>query len=108
MDSPRIVIVSGDLVEPDVDAIVNAATTTSCSVAESRVRSAGVVVLPSRRSATHMVAVGTGSAGFPIEQCARIMAACVKRAIAAGWNPDEIRFVLFGAAAKRAFENSYG
>ena len=52
-------------------------------------------------------AVGTGIAGFPIDECARIMAACVRRAVDGGFAPEEIRFVLFGEAAKQAFESAY-
>ena len=52
-------------------------------------------------------AVGTGIAGFPIDECARIMAACVRRAVDRGWAPEEIRFVLFGEGAKQAFETAY-
>jgi O-acetyl-ADP-ribose deacetylase (regulator of RNase III) len=49
-------------------------------------------------------AVGTGIAGFPLDECARIMADCVRRAIADGWTPDEVRFVLYDDGALRAFE----
>ena len=52
-------------------------------------------------------AVGTGIAGFPIDDCARVMADCVSRAIARGWQPQEIRFVLFGDAARTTFENAF-
>ncbi len=52
-------------------------------------------------------AVGTGIAGFPLDECARIMAVCVRRAIADGWSPDEVRFVLYDADALRAFERPF-
>ncbi len=52
-------------------------------------------------------AVGTGVAGFPIERCAEIMAGCLRRAVDAGWHPDDVRFVLFGDAAKRAFQPAF-
>jgi len=52
-------------------------------------------------------AVGTGIAGFPIDDCARVMADCVSRAVARGWQPEEIRFVLFGDAARTTFENAF-
>ncbi len=52
-------------------------------------------------------AVGTGIAGFPLDDCARIMAVCLRRAVAAGWDAKEVRFVLFGEAAKRVFEGSF-
>ena len=52
-------------------------------------------------------AVGTGIAGFPIDQCAVIMARSLSRALADGWAPSEIRFVLFGDGARRAFQASF-
>jgi O-acetyl-ADP-ribose deacetylase (regulator of RNase III) len=52
-------------------------------------------------------AVGTGIAGFPMDECARVMSGCVARALTSGWQPDEIRFVLFGEAARSAFEDAY-
>jgi O-acetyl-ADP-ribose deacetylase (regulator of RNase III) len=52
-------------------------------------------------------AVGTGIAGFPMDECARIMRDCVDRALATGWEPEEIRFVLFGDSARRAFEETF-
>jgi len=52
-------------------------------------------------------AVGTGIAGFPIDDCARVMASCLQEANHDGWEPDEVRFVLFGATAKRLFEASF-
>ena len=48
-------------------------------------------------------AVGTGIAGFPLEECARIM---LEEVVAHGRNPTsirEVRFVLFGAEAEAAF-----
>jgi O-acetyl-ADP-ribose deacetylase (regulator of RNase III) len=52
-------------------------------------------------------AVGTGIAGFPIDQCAMVMARALTRALADGWAPDEVRFVLFGDGARRVFEASF-
>jgi len=52
-------------------------------------------------------AVGTGIAGFPMDECARVMRDCVDRALADGWQPDEIRFVLFGEGARAAFDESF-
>ena len=49
-------------------------------------------------------AVGTGIAGFPLDECARIMATCLSRALHAGWEPSEVRFVLYDEAALGAFE----
>ena len=52
-------------------------------------------------------AVGTGIAGFPMDRCARVMAGCVTRALADGWQPEEIRFVLFGDGARSTFEETF-
>jgi len=49
-------------------------------------------------------AVGTGIAGFPLDECARIMATCLSRAFHDGWEPSEVRFVLYDEAARRVFE----
>jgi len=60
-----------------------------------------------RRSACETVAVpavGTGIAGFPLDECARIMATCLSRAFHDGWEPSEVRFVLYDESARRAFE----
>jgi O-acetyl-ADP-ribose deacetylase (regulator of RNase III) len=52
-------------------------------------------------------AVGTGIAGFPMDECATVMAHCLGHALAEGWHPTEIRFVLFGEGARRAFETAF-
>ena len=52
-------------------------------------------------------AVGTGIAGFPMDECARVMAGCLRDAFVGGWSPDEVRFVLFGEPAKQAFEGPF-
>jgi O-acetyl-ADP-ribose deacetylase (regulator of RNase III) len=52
-------------------------------------------------------AVGTGIAGFPIDECAVVMARALTRALVDGWTPDEVRFVLFGEGARRAFQASF-
>lgn len=52
-------------------------------------------------------AVGTGIARFPIDECANIMAASLHDALISGWAPEEVRFVLFGEAAREAFEGSF-
>jgi O-acetyl-ADP-ribose deacetylase (regulator of RNase III) len=52
-------------------------------------------------------AVGTGIAGFPLDECARIMAGCISRAFSEGWEPDEVRFVLYDDGARRAFEGPF-
>jgi O-acetyl-ADP-ribose deacetylase (regulator of RNase III) len=49
-------------------------------------------------------AVGTGIAGFPLDECARIMARCMIRALNDGWEPEEVRFVLYDEPSLRAFE----
>ncbi len=166
MHAPRIVIIDGDLVEQDVDAIVNAANNdlvlgagvagairrrggpaiqAECDahgpirVGEAAITGAGD--LPARRvihaasmglggrttreslrssmdhvfrlardndvKAIAIPAVGTGIAGFPLVECARVMAACLRTAQHQGWEPEEVRFVLFGAAAKQAFEGPF-
>jgi O-acetyl-ADP-ribose deacetylase (regulator of RNase III) len=52
-------------------------------------------------------AVGTGIAGFPMDECARVMAVCLRDALESGWAPEEVRFVLFGGPAKATFEGSF-
>ena len=52
-------------------------------------------------------AVGTGIAGFPMDECAMVMAHALRSAIAKGWEPDEVRFVLFGDGARRTFETHF-
>jgi O-acetyl-ADP-ribose deacetylase len=162
MPAPRVVIVAGDLVDQEVDAIVNAANNdlllgggvvgsirrrggpsiqVECtahgpvSVGDAAITGAGSLrarhvihaasmslggrttasSLRSSMDATFRIArehsiatiavpaVGTGIAGFPLDECARIMAGCVKRALAAGWVPLEVRFVLYDEAALQAF-----
>ena len=51
-----------------------------------------------------MPAVGTGIGGFPMDDCARIMADCLQRAMSDGWDVDEVRFVLYDEPSRRAFE----
>jgi O-acetyl-ADP-ribose deacetylase (regulator of RNase III) len=166
LHSPRIVIIAGDLVDQDVDAIVNAANNElvlgggvagairsqggptiqdECDahgpvrVGESALTGAGE--LPARHiihaasmalggsttteslqsSMDHafrladelgvntiaIPAVGTGIAGFPMEECAVIMARALSGALANGWEPDEVRFVLFGDGARRTFQTAF-
>lgn len=166
MHEPRIVILAGDLVEQEVDAIVNAANNDlqlgggvagairrhggpsiqdecdrhgSVKVGEAAVTGAGQLKakhvihaasmslggrttsesLSSSMDAVFQIAktidvqtiaipaVGTGIAGFPLDDCARIMAGSLHRAVAFGWVADEVRFVLFGEDAKRVFEVSF-
>jgi O-acetyl-ADP-ribose deacetylase (regulator of RNase III) len=52
-------------------------------------------------------AVGTGVAGFPIDECARVMAESLERALSDGWQANEVRFVIFGEAAKNPFEAAF-
>jgi len=166
MSAPRIVIISGDLVEQNVDAIVNAANNDlilDAGVAGAIRRRGGATIqqecdvhgpvkvgeaaitgagdLPARyvihaasmglggrtsaqslRSSMDDVfrlarehevrtiaipAVGTGIAGFAMDACARVMASSLSAALSSGWTPDEVRFVLFGDAAKQAFEGPF-
>jgi len=52
-------------------------------------------------------AVGTGIAGFPMAACARVMATCLRDAEAVGWDVEEVRFVLFGEAARADFDPTF-
>lgn len=52
-------------------------------------------------------AVGTGIAGFPLDECARVMAECLSFALSEGWQASEVRFVLFGEDAKTPFEIAF-
>lgn len=166
MPAPRILIIAGDLVEQEVDAIVNAANNDlvlgggvagairsrggptiqeECDahgpvkIGDAALTGAGE--LPARHiihaasmglgghttaeslrsSMDHVFrlahergvqtiaipAVGTGIAGFPMDECALVMALCLTTALADGWEPAEVRFVLFGDGARRAFETSF-
>ena len=166
MPPTRIVIIAGDLVEQDVDAIVNAANNDlllgggvagairqrggpaiqrECDahgrvkVGEAAITGGGelrahhvihaasmhlggsTTAASLRSSMDHafrlarehgvrkiaVPAVGTGIAGFPMDECARIMRECVDRALASGWQPEEIRFVLFGEAARSTFDETF-
>jgi len=166
MPAPRILIIAGDLVEQEVDAIVNAANSDlllgggvagairsrggpsiqqECDAhgpvkvgeaaltggGELRARHvihAASMALGGRTTADslrssmdevfrlaheHRVktiaipAVGTGIAGFPMDECATVMAHSLSHALAEGWKPTEVRFILFGDGARRAFEDSF-
>lgn len=166
MSAPKILIIAGDLVEQDVDAIVNAANNElvlgggvagairsrggpsvqqECdahgpiNVGEAAITGAGELTarhvihaasmaLGGRTTADslrssmdyafrlareHRVrtiaipAVGTGIAGFPMDECAAVMAHALSDALAGGWKPTEVRFVLFGDGARRSFEVSF-
>ena len=52
-------------------------------------------------------AVGTGIAGFPVDECARVMAEALHAALNDGWQVTEIRFVLFSEDTKRPFEAAF-
>jgi len=162
----RVVIIAGDLVEQEVDAIVNAANNDlqlgggvagairraggpsiqdECDrhgpvrVGEAAITGAGklrarfVIHAASMslggrtsreslrssmddtfRIAHHhevmsiaVPAVGTGIAGFPLDECARVMAEALGGALSNGWPPREVRFVLFGEDARRPFETAF-
>jgi O-acetyl-ADP-ribose deacetylase (regulator of RNase III) len=166
MLAPRIVIIDGDLVDQQVDAIVNAANNDlvlGAGVAGAIRRKGGPTIqqecdahgpvkvgeaaitgagnLPAHhvihaasmalrgRTTAHSLkssmldvfrlahqhgvrsiaipAVGTGIAGFPMDECARVMAGCLHDALMSGWAPNEVRFVLFGDESKTAFEGSF-
>jgi O-acetyl-ADP-ribose deacetylase (regulator of RNase III) len=164
--SATIVIVSGDIVEQEVDAIVNAANNDlmlgagvagairraggpsiqdECDahgpvrVGEAAITGAGNLrarfvlhaasmslggrtTRESLRSSMDDVfrlardhgvrtmavpAVGTGIAGFPIDECARVMAESLRAALDLGWQATEIRFVLLNEDTKRPFEAAF-
>lgn len=166
MSATRVVIISGDIVEQDVDAIVNAANNDlvlgagvagairraggasiqdecdahgAIRVGEAAITGAGRLrarfvihaasmslggrtTRDSLRSSMDDVfrlarkhalqtlavpAVGTGIAGFPIDECARVMAESLQLSLSHGWQATEIRFVLFSEATKRAFETAF-
>ncbi|HET7419078.1 MAG TPA: macro domain-containing protein [Candidatus Dormibacteraeota bacterium] len=166
MSATRVVIIAGDLVEQEVDAIVNAANNElqlgggvagairraggpsiqdECDrhgpvrVGEAAITRAGnlraryVIHAASMSlggrttreslrssmddtfrlaqryevSSIAVPAVGTGIAGFPLDDCARIMAEALIAALSDGWPPREVRFVLFGENAKRPFEAAF-
>jgi O-acetyl-ADP-ribose deacetylase (regulator of RNase III) len=166
MHTPRILIIAGDLVEQEVDAIVNAANNDlvlgggvagairsrggptiqrECDehgpvkvgeaaltgggelparhvIHAESMRLGGSTTAESLRSSMDnsfrlarengvktiaVPAVGTGIAGFPMEECAIVMARSLNGALAEGWQPEEVRFVLFGDAARRTFERSF-
>ena len=162
----RVVIISGNLVEQEVDAIVNAANNDlqlgggvagairraagpavqdECDrhgpvqVGEAAITGAGKLraryvihaasmalggrttssslkssmdhvfrLAHQHRVATIAVpAVGTGIAGFPIDECARVMGACLRAALSEGWQASEVRFVLFRDDVKTPFEAAF-
>jgi O-acetyl-ADP-ribose deacetylase (regulator of RNase III) len=160
------VIISGDLVEQEVDAIVNAANNElqlgggvagairrvggpaiqdecdahgSINVGEAAITGAGKLrarqiihaasmsrggrttrdsLKSSMRNAFALAseneiatiaipAVGTGIAGFPMDECARVMAECLSEALGHGWQPQEVRFVLFAEDSRGVFEAAF-
>ncbi|PYV21286.1 MAG: O-acetyl-ADP-ribose deacetylase [Acidobacteria bacterium] len=52
-------------------------------------------------------AVGTGIAGFPLEECARIMLGEVLDHLKLSSSLEKVHFVLFDDAALRVFEDTY-
>jgi O-acetyl-ADP-ribose deacetylase len=166
MHETQVVIISGDLVDQEVDAIVNAANNDlqlgggvagairraggpsiqdECDghgpvhVGEAAITGAGrlrarfVIHAASmslggrttraslRSSMDHVFrlanqnsvatiavpAVGTGIAGFPLDDCARVMAESLSAALSEGWQARQVRFVLFGEDAKLPFEAAF-
>ena len=166
MSATRVVIIAGDIVEQEVDAIVNAANNDlmlgggvagaimraggqsiqgecdahgAVNVGEAAITGAGALraryvihaasmslggrtTRSSLRSSMDHVfrlarmhdvatmavpAVGTGIAGFPIDECARVMAESLHNALSEGWQMTEVRFVLSSEAAKMPFEAAF-
>jgi O-acetyl-ADP-ribose deacetylase len=52
-------------------------------------------------------AIGTGVAGFPVEECARIMIAEILDHLKTRTSLEKVYFVLYDDAALQAFENVY-
>ena len=52
-------------------------------------------------------AIGTGVAGFPIEECARIMLSEVLEHLKSRSSLEKVYFVLYDDAALRGFEDTY-
>jgi len=55
-----------------------------------------------------LVAFGTGVGGFPLADCARIMAGVLREHVAAGGDPREVIVCVRGAEARAAFERALG
>jgi O-acetyl-ADP-ribose deacetylase (regulator of RNase III) len=53
-----------------------------------------------------LVAFGTGVGGFPVEEAARIEVEEVRRHLAAGSSLETVLFAVFGAQARKAFEDA--
>jgi O-acetyl-ADP-ribose deacetylase (regulator of RNase III) len=166
MSAPSILIISGDLVEQEVDAIVNAANNdlqlgggvagairraggpaiqdecdahgpigvgeaaitgggrlrarqvihaasmtlggrTNRESLKSSMRQTFRLAHENKVTTIAVPAVGTGIAGFPIDECARVMAESLMDVLSHGWQPQEVRFVLFGEDSKRVFEAAF-
>jgi O-acetyl-ADP-ribose deacetylase (regulator of RNase III) len=80
---------------------------TTRSSLESSMRNAFALASEHQVATIAIPAVGTGIAGFPIDECGRVMADCLREALSHGWQPQEVRFVLFGEDSKRVFEASF-
>jgi len=52
-------------------------------------------------------AIGTGVAGFPLDECARIMFDVVLAHLAEGTSVERVYFVLYGEDAYRTFEREF-
>ena len=52
-------------------------------------------------------AIGTGVAGFPVDECARIMFEVVLQHLAEGSSLEEVCFVLYGEDAYRTFQREW-
>ena len=85
-------------------------------------RSGGATTAESLRSATHesllraeektiksiaFPAIGTGVAGFPLKECARIMIETIREHLKVRSSLEKVFFVLYDEAALRVFEETY-
>ena len=118
----RILIQQGDLTDMDTDAIVNAANNDLIlggGVAGAIRRKGGDAI--QRECNAHCLkianerglksiafpAVGTGVAGFPLEECAKIMLREAAEHLRGETSLETVHFVLFDDAAKEIFQHSW-
>lgn len=76
---------------------------TSAEAIEGATRSTLRVARELGAGSLALVAFGTGVGGFPVEECARIMAGVLLQHVATGEDPREVVVCVRGAAAREAF-----